>query len=211
MRGAVSDITTDSGASEGAVTDGDAPASTAGAVRGALWALHAKGAATSSPKTSEDVSVQAAAVRKAGTAGLGISRTGAAGASLTMPYGCASPARVAATSVATSEALRMVGASALTTSCGAGGATGDDLPPPQAPSASGLRAAGAVGARRSVSDTSGSNAAGATGSKWAEASNTSLHWPQRTHPSEMRNWSATTLKVVAQDGQRVIWLISNRL
>jgi hypothetical protein len=62
-----------------------------------------------------------------------------------------------------------------------------------------------------VSDTSGSSGAGATGSKWAEASNTSLHWPQRTHPSEMRNWSATTLKVVAQDGQRVIWLISERL
>ena len=86
-----------------------------------------------------------------------------------------------------------------------------DLPPPHAPSASGLRATGAVGARMSVSDTSGRSASGATGSKWAEASNTSLHWPQRTHPSEMRNWSATTLKVVAQDGQRVIWLISEGL
>jgi len=27
----------------------------------------------------------------------------------------------------------------------------------------------------------------------------------------MRNWSATTLKEVAQDGQRVIWLISDGL
>jgi len=27
----------------------------------------------------------------------------------------------------------------------------------------------------------------------------------------MRNWSATTLKAVAQDGQRVIWLISDPL
>ena len=120
-------------------------------------------------------------------------------------------AAVAATSVAEVEALRMAGVPALSTSCGAGGGTVGDLPPPQAPSASGLRAMGAVGARRSVSDTSGSSAAGATGSKWAEASNTSLHWPQRTHPSEMRNWSATTLKVVAQDGQRVIWLISDGL
>lgn len=112
------------------MTDGDAPASTAVAVRDALWALHANGAATSLPKTSDETSVRAPAVRKAGTAGLGISSTGAAGASLTMPYGCASPARVAATSVATSEALRMVGASTLTTSCGAGGGTVGDLPPP---------------------------------------------------------------------------------
>jgi len=63
----------------------------------------------------------------------------------------------------------------------------------------------------SVNETSGNNAGGAAGSRCAEASNTSLHWPQRTHPCEMRNWSATTLNEVEQDGQRVIWLISDGL
>lgn len=85
---------------------------------------------------------------------------------------------------------------------------GGAAPPPHARSASLFRAVGAGDGRTSVNDTSGKRAAGATGSKCAEASNTSLHWPHRTHPSEMRNWSATTLKEVAQDGQRVIWLIS---
>ena len=39
------------------------------------------------------------------------------------------------------------------------------------------------------------------------ASNTFLQCPQRTHPSEIRSWSGTTLNKVAHDGQRVIWLI----
>ena len=82
---------------------------------------------------------------------------------------------------------------------------------PQARSAPVARATGAGGGRTSVSDTSGNNDGGADGNKCADASNTSLHWPQRTHPSDMRNWSATTLKDVAQDGQRVIWLISGGL
>lgn len=112
------------------MTDGDASASTAVAVRDALWALHANGAATSLPKTSDETSVRAPAVRKAGTAGLGISSTGAAGTSLSMPYGNASMAAVAATSVTEVEALRMAGVPALSTSCGAGGGTVGDLPPP---------------------------------------------------------------------------------
>ena len=82
---------------------------------------------------------------------------------------------------------------------------------PHARPASVARATGAGGGRTSVSDTSGNRDGGADGSKCADASNTSLHWPQRTHPSDMRNWSATTLKEVAQDGQRVIWLISGGL
>ena len=41
----------------------------------------------------------------------------------------------------------------------------------------------------------------------AAASKICWHWPQRTQPSEMRSWSATTLNKVAQDGQRVFWLI----
>jgi len=39
----------------------------------------------------------------------------------------------------------------------------------------------------------------------------SLHWPQRTQPSEMRSWSATTLNLVPQEGQQVIWLIGSAL
>jgi len=54
----------------------------------------------------------------------------------------------------------------------------------------------------------GCAAATTAGCKYAEASNTCLHWPQHTHPCAMRNWSATTLNAVAQFGQRVIWLIS---
>ena len=42
------------------------------------------------------------------------------------------------------------------------------------------------------------------------ASNTSPQRPQRTHPSEMRSWSGTTLKVVAQTGQRVVRLMGDR-
>ena len=199
------------GISVGTGADSVAPASTAAGVRGALWALHAKGATRSSPRTSAEASLRAPAVRNAGTAGLGISSTGAAGTSCTALNSGASTVLVTAARVADSETLPVTGVVALTAFAAAGGAAPVDLPPPHAPSASGLRATGAVGARRSVSDTSGSSASGATGSKWAEALNTSLHWPQRTHPSEMRNWSATTLKVVAQDGQRVIWLISEGL
>jgi len=38
------------------------------------------------------------------------------------------------------------------------------------------------------------------GTSWAEASKISWHCPQRTQPSEMRSWSATTLKRVPQKG-----------
>jgi len=41
----------------------------------------------------------------------------------------------------------------------------------------------------------------------AAASNTCWQWPQRTQPAAMRSWSGTTLKVVAQAGQRVIRLM----
>jgi hypothetical protein len=82
---------------------------------------------------------------------------------------------------------------------------------PQARPASCARGTGNGGGRTSVRETSGSSGAGGAARRWADASKTSLHWPQRTHPSEMRNWSATTLNVVEQDGQRVIWLISEGL
>ena len=42
----------------------------------------------------------------------------------------------------------------------------------------------------------------------ADASKISLHWPQRTQPSEMRSWSGTTLNIVLQAGQRVIRLMA---
>ena len=82
---------------------------------------------------------------------------------------------------------------------------------PQAPRASGCRATTTGGGRVSVSDTSGSIGGGGAATRCAAASNTSLHCPQRTQPSEMRSWSATTLNWVAQAGQRVIWLICGRL
>jgi hypothetical protein len=67
------------------------------------------------------------------------------------------------------------------------------------------------GGRTSVRETSGSNAGGGAGISDSEASKTSAQLPQRTHPSDMRNWSATTLNWVEQAGQRVIWLICNGL
>jgi hypothetical protein len=45
----------------------------------------------------------------------------------------------------------------------------------------------------------------------AEASNTSLQWPQRTQPSEIFSWSGTTRNMVPQAGQLVIRLMSPRL
>jgi hypothetical protein len=38
----------------------------------------------------------------------------------------------------------------------------------------------------------------------AVASKISAQWPQRTQPSEILSWSATTLNIVPQTGQRVI-------
>ena len=45
--------------------------------------------------------------------------------------------------------------------------------------------------------------------KCVEASNTWLHWPQRTQPSEILSWSGTTLNKVLQDGQRVTSCMEN--
>ena len=39
------------------------------------------------------------------------------------------------------------------------------------------------------------------------ASNTSEQCPQRTQPSEIFNWSGTTLNIVPQAGQRVVKLM----
>lgn len=52
---------------------------------------------------------------------------------------------------------------------------------------------------------------GAADSRLALASNTSLHCPQRTHPSDTRNWSGTTLNIVVHAGHLVIRLISVEL
>src|SRR3990167_7391479 len=68
-------------------------------------------------------------------------------------------------------------------------------------------ARGTGGGRILSNAMSGINAGGWDGCRWAEASKTCWQCPQRTQPSEMRNWSATTLNIVAQDGQRVIWLM----
>lgn len=43
------------------------------------------------------------------------------------------------------------------------------------------------------------------------ASKTSWQRPQRTQPSEMRNWSATTRNLVPQAGQQVIRLMESAL
>ena len=40
-----------------------------------------------------------------------------------------------------------------------------------------------------------------------DASNISPHCPHRTHPSEIRSWSGTTLNIVSHAGHRVIRLI----
>jgi hypothetical protein len=40
------------------------------------------------------------------------------------------------------------------------------------------------------------------------ASKTSLHWPHRTHPSDTRSWSGTTLNIVVHAGHLVIRLIN---
>ena len=153
----------------------------------------------------------APAVRNAGTAGVGTSMTGKGA-------GAGDGAVVDADGYNTaSECLGAVGcalrSAAPSTDAPAGAVTGvwTGGGAPHARPASVARATGAGGGRISVSDTSGNNDGGADGSKCADASNTSLHWPQRTHPSDMRNWSATTLKEVEQDGQRVIWLISGGL
>lgn len=194
---------------------------------------------TGSRLSSSPDAPSAPAVRNAGTAGVGTSMTGgddAAGNGATHGAGgangagagdvaavgnagfrsapeylgavdctlrSAAPSPEAAAGAAAGAAEAAAGA-VIDGWAGGGGA-------PQARSASAARATGAGGGRISVSDTSGNNDGGADGSKCADASNTSLHWPQRTHPSDMRNWSATTLKEVAQDGQRVIWLISGGL
>jgi hypothetical protein len=78
---------------------------------------------------------------------------------------------------------------------------------PQARAGGSARGTGWGGGRILSNAMSGINAGGWDGCRWAEASKTCWQCPQRTHPSEMRNWSATTLNIVAQDGQRVIWLM----
>ena len=78
---------------------------------------------------------------------------------------------------------------------------------PHSRSTGSVRRTGAGGARKRSNAMSGSKGAGTFACRWAEASNTNWQCPQRTHPSEMRNWSATTLNRVPQDGQRVVWLM----
>ncbi len=210
---------------------GACSAAAAGVGKGGRHANGVTGSRLSSPGADPD----APAVRKAGTAGVGTSITRGDGATgdgagngeangasagggagdrgerAEGPDGrgaacCA--VRVAAPSpvaVVGGAVYAVASAGAPMGGCVGGGAT------PHARPTSETRATGAGGGLTSVNDTSGSNEGGADGSKCADASNTSLHWPQRTHPSDMRNWSATTLKEVAQDGQRVIWLISGGL
>ena len=168
-----------------------------------------KGAVEPSPDSAE---------RNAGTAGSGTSRVGATGAASLAGPGTAVSS--AGSSTPSRSIVVWTGGAAGGESGGAATVAGEIRASrgvetgaeaggwPHARPASGGRATGTGGGRTSVRDTSGSSAAGAAASKWADASKTSLHWPQRTHPSEMRNWSATTLNVVEQDGQRVIWLIS---
>jgi hypothetical protein len=83
---------------------------------------------------------------------------------------------------------------------GAGSGTGSDAGTGNG--ATGPGAGGGGACRRTLS---------LYGSMYAAASNTSWQWPQRTQPAEMRNWSGTTLNIVAQAGQRVIRLMVRRL
>ena len=73
-----------------------------------------------------------------------------------------------------------------------------------------VRIGGGTRAPASAAST-GAGAASGASCRSTVASNTSLQRPQRTHPSEMRSWSRTTLKVVAQAGQRVTRLMRRRL
>jgi hypothetical protein len=196
-------------------------AAAAGVGKGGRQANGVTGSRLSSPCADPD----APAVRKAGTAGVGTSITrggGTAGegdgkdeaSGARAGEGAGAGGAGAADSGTRDAAVRVAAPSPVavvgdTAGAPIGGCVGGVTP--QARPASETRATGAGGGLTSVSDTSGSNDGGADGSKCADASNTSLHWPQRTHPSDMRNWSATTLKEVAQDGQRVIWLISGGL
>jgi hypothetical protein len=55
--------------------------------------------------------------------------------------------------------------------------------------------------------TIGTGGVGGADTRLACASNTVAHWPQRTQPSEILSWSATTLNKVPQAVQRVTRLI----
>ena len=162
-----------------------------------------KGAAPSRFKGAAESASPDSIERNAGTAGSGTSRVGATGAPSLAGTG------MTGTTVSLAGSSNPPRSITVGTGGAAGVETGEEAGGwPHARPASGGRATGTGGGRTSVKETSGSSAAGAAASRWADASKTSLHWPQRTHPSEMRNWSATTLNVVEQDGQRVIWLIS---
>ncbi len=153
------------------------------------------------------------AARNAGTAGSGTASTGSGAASTTADVARTAGADESAASSENSAPLSKgeAGAGVAEAVAPAGGWDRGGGTCPQVRAVSAWRTTGAGGGRTSVNETSGNSGGGAAGSRCAAASKTSLHWPQRTHPSEMRNWSATTLKEVEQDGQRVIWLISGRL
>ncbi|MCY1532979.1 hypothetical protein D9M68_682810 [compost metagenome] len=57
----------------------------------------------------------------------------------------------------------------------------------------------------------GSGAGASQVCRYSVASNTSAQWPQRTQPSEIFNWSGTTLNIVPQAGQRVVKLMPRLL
>ena len=150
------------------------------------------------------------AARNAGTAGSGTASTGS-GAASNVPDVAGADESAASSENSTPLSKGEAGAGAAEAVTPSAGWDCEGGTWPQARAVSAWRTTGAGGGRTSVNDTSGNSGGGAAGSRCAAASKTSLHWPHRTQPSEMRSWSATTLKEVEQDGQRVIWLISERL
>ena len=164
--------------------------------------------ASSEGNTSAAPTGRAPSTKKAGTTGSGTCKTEGTGGGAAGGGGDCTGGSWAATAPA--ESLGAV-VEADTGRSGREAASasraGADSGAPQSRSPGSARRTGAGGGRRRSSAMSGSKGAGAVACRWAEASNTCWQLPQRTHPSEMRNWSATTLNRVPQDGQRVVWLM----
>ena len=78
-------------------------------------------------------------------------------------------------------------------------------------SGSGTVATSAAGESSLGGGGSCAGAAASTSCRLALASKTCVQLPQRTQPSEMRNWSGTILNIVPQMGQRVTRLMSAKL